>query len=500
MNFLTKNKIKLTTFIHISLWCLGLSLAWPLLRFLGGTGSPSFSAHTVFYFMNAVFAVFFYFICGQWAKKLYRVFAKAKARPRLDLLENTAEMLLQTLDFRELANLSVNSLGEIMRFKSVVLVVYQEAADQLRVASAYGISLALLKKIRLEALSPACKFLKTYARPISREALLDKTGTQAGMLPEFAALSADYFLPLAVDELWGGFLAVKFSRECNAEEWEALNDFCRWLALALRNAGIVEEYKQIAEKLKSMQSKIMQSNKLAAIEQLAAGLAHEIHNPLAIISGKAQLLLLKKDLRRDDKGVEDALRVMVKQCERAADITRKLLMFSDPISSGSDAIDFESIMESTLSLVSYQAVLDEITIVKEIAPDLPLFRGEINEIREVFLNLILNAAQAVEKRGTVSVRIQYLPEERMIEVRVQDNGRGIEPQHIANLFSPFFHLREGGLGLGLFLSQQIINRYHGSIHLESEPGVGTLVVVHLPPEQQSLKNYSYSYEEEIRAE
>ena len=160
-------------------------------------------------------------------------------------------------------------------------------------------------------------------------------------------------------------------------------------------------------------------------------------------------------------------------------------MFSRPMSTGRDVILFDNIVDDTLALISYQTTLDEISILKNISKEMPQFRGEVNEIREIFLNLILNAVQAVERRGTVHIQIAHLSREAVIEIRIQDNGRGIRGEYIPQLFNPFFSLREGGVGLGLFITQQIVHRYHGSIHLESEPGVGTLVMVHMPVEVDS---------------
>lgn len=415
-----------------------------------------------------------------------RCFFRSRSE-RLRLLESTATILLQTLDLRGLSNLIVNTLAELFQQKVVLLALYRNSRYE--IASSWGITGRNMKKMQLAPESPLLKYLEDRLAPISRETFVRQLSWPDvyEYSKEFEAMAVSYLVPIHCNSLWMGFLGLSGTRNARAffprEEEKALCDFVSTAALALKNAMAYEDLRQVNEKLKDLQSKILQTTKLTAIEQLAAGLAHEIHNPLTIISGKAQLLLLRKGAGFDEKLVEEVLKTIVKQTERAADITRKLLMFSKPVSTGRDIILFDNIVDDTLALISYQTTLDEITILKNISKEMPPFRGEVNEIREIFLNLILNAVQAVERRGTVQIQASHLLRERVIEIRIRDNGRGIRGEHIPQLFNPFFSLREGGVGLGLFITQQIVHRYHGSIHLESEPGVGTLVMVHLPVEE-----------------
>ena len=154
----------------------------------------------------------------------------------------------------------------------------------------------------------------------------------------------------------------------------------------------MRELKAANLQLQDTQSRLVQAAKLSAIEQLATGLAHEIHNPLTIISGKAQILLLQKDRTHLDERVEEVLRSIVKQTKRAADITRKLLMFSQGSGAPKEMLRLEQVLQDTLALVSYQTSLEGIELTQSIGPNIPRLYANVHEIREVFLNLKIGRA------------------------------------------------------------------------------------------------------------
>ena len=414
-----------------------------------------------------------------------------KKMVRLRALQISSKILIHTLDLKELSNLIVNTIAEVMGQRIVILVLFDKLHQKHYVASSSGMPMNALKKMKFEEMTPLINFLREQKGLTERKKCL-----QGFSWPEvyemskgFELLAASVVLSISCEESWIGFLSLSGKNggtSFSNDEVKALEDFGEAAGLALKNAIAMDELKQANEKLKDVQSKLLQSTKLAAIEQLAAGIAHEIHNPLTIISGRAQILLLKKNQQLDETALEEALKTIVKQNKRAADITRKLLMFSEPKSCGKDTVQFESVVDDTLALISYQTTLDEIAILKNISKNIPPFTGEINEIREIFLNLILNAVQAVEKKGTIQISIRYLEKESLIEIKIQDTGKGIRSEYIPRLFNPFFTTREGGVGLGLFITQQIVHRHHGSIHIESELGKGTVVVIHIPEKANPL--------------
>jgi signal transduction histidine kinase len=235
--------------------------------------------------------------------------------------------------------------------------------------------------------------------------------------------------------------------------------------------------------LANIQADLLRSSQRSAIEHLATGIAHEIHNPLTIISGKAQILLLKRDQKSYDAQVEEVLKTIVKQTRRAADITRKLLMFSETQKSAKEWIDLETVVNDTIALLSYQVSLDQIQVIKRFEHPMPRFWGNVSELREVFLNLFLNAVEAIGKKGTVEVSGRYRDADKVFEFCVSDTGPGIPESDFPKLFHPFFTTRPEGVGLGLFVTQQIVHGYQGSIRAENRAPQGITFVVELSAEE-----------------
>jgi signal transduction histidine kinase len=304
----------------------------------------------------------------------------------------------------------------------------------------------------------------------------------------FESLRANCVIPLWVkEELVGSINLLASTADASPDDGDlrCFKDFGNEVAKSVWSALAIEELTIVNEELQDTQSQLLQNTKVAAIEQLASGIAHEIHNPLTIISGKAQVLLLQKDRKLYDEKVEEVLKTIVQQTRRAAEITRKLLMFSRASESPREKLRLEAIFEDTLALIAYQTSLEGIEIKKFIGRDLPEFYGNVQELREIFLNLILNGLQAVGPGGKIQVGMTFGKADKVYTIQVADNGPGIPREHFDKVFNPFFTTRPGAVGLGLFVTQQIVRRYGGSVRVESEPGEGTIFVIELPFQEGS---------------
>lgn len=420
---------------------------------------------------------------------LFRNFLFRRNDQHFFVLSKLARDLLSVLDLNEIGNLIVNTFGETVRVRTASLLVFQQNERVYEVISAYGIQPTQYRKIRFSVDRPIIDTMRTHATPLVREQIRKlfqwQEANQLGT--EFELLHATCIIPIVhEDELIGSLnLGVRSAAKPFREaDLNFFHEFANQIAPVIRNAIMVEEIKRVNEELKRVQAELIQSTRLSAIEQLATGLAHEIHNPLTIISGKAQVLLLKKDKKSYDESVEEVLKTIVKQTKRAADITRKLLMFSQGRSAQDDQIDFETIVNDTVALVSYQTALDDVRVVKQLDHRLPPFYGNPVAFREIFLNLFLNAVQAVGRSGSIQIGVHYRSSERAIEIRVADSGIGIERENLNQIFNPFFTTRSEATGLGLFVTQQIVHRYRGSIRVESAPGEGTVVIIQLPVDRE----------------
>ncbi len=401
-------------------------------------------------------------------------------------LNQLAREIRATPEAMELGNLLVNTLGEACHFKTVSLLVSEPTGERYGILSAYGWSVSDYRKVRLEPGNPLLELMKA-ARPevLLREKVVRNLSWQESnqLVVHFEALRASCVIPLWVkDQLIGSvnLLAPPSDQTLDEEDLQMLKAFGEEVAPSLWKGLTIQGLRRVNETLQDRHSELVQKAKVRAIEQLATGIAHEIHNPLTIISGKAQVLLLQKDRTALDPKVEEVLKTVVQQTRRAADMTKKLLMFSRGSASPFEKLRLETVLEDTLALIAYQTSLEGIQIERLVSPELPDFPGNTQEIREVFLNLILNALQAAGPGGRIQVEITFQKVDKIIALRVADNGAGIPPENLEKVFNPFFTTRPEAVGLGLFVTQQIVHRYGGSIRVESAPGEGTVVVVELP--------------------
>ena len=241
-------------------------------------------------------------------------------------------------------------------------------------------------------------------------------------------------------------------------------------ALAIENAMFFEE-------LRSNESYMIQSEKLASLGQLASGMAHEIHNPLTIISGESQLYLER--FKGKDADVDKVLQSIIEECHRAADITRRILRFAKPAPAEFGPVDVRATVEESLTLAGYQVRMDKIERMVELPTDLPRVRGNQNQLQEVLLNLILNACQAMGDRGG-KLMVSGHGNGGQVELRVADTGPGIPANRVSKIFDPFFTTKATGTGLGLFVSQRIIRSHEGTIEVHSTEGKGTAFTIRLP--------------------
>ena len=246
-------------------------------------------------------------------------------------------------------------------------------------------------------------------------------------------------------------------------------------ALAIENALFFEE-------LRDNEAYIIQSEKLASLGQLASGMAHEIHNPLTIISGEAQLYLER--FKGQDHKVDEVLQSIIEECQRAADITQRILRFAKPAPADLAPLDLRSTVEETLTLAGYQVRLEKIERVVSLPTDPPKVRGNQNQLQEVILNLIINACQAMgDTGGRLEVRGSIV-QGSVVQLEVIDNGPGIPAAKLSKVFDPFYTTKPTGTGLGLFVSQRIMKAHGGTLEVDSTEGNGACFTIRLPVWQQ----------------
>jgi len=238
----------------------------------------------------------------------------------------------------------------------------------------------------------------------------------------------------------------------------------------------VKELEQRVNQLRRLQAQLTQSERMAATGELAAQIAHEINNPLGIIKnyvGIARMLMPEEDENREN------LKIVDQEINRIAGIVRRLLKFAKPGTEDIQQAQINQILEELLALLRGQLFRRKIEVVSEFTENLPEVSVSTDQMRQVFLNLIKNAEDAMPEGGKLIVGTRY--RKGRVEIEIADDGCGIPSEDVKNIFEPFFTTKGvKGTGLGLSVSYGIIKNYNGEIEVESEPGKGTTFTIQLP--------------------
>jgi signal transduction histidine kinase len=235
----------------------------------------------------------------------------------------------------------------------------------------------------------------------------------------------------------------------------------------------------------SLDAQLVQSQKLAAIGELSSGIAHEINNPMAIIAQESDwmthLMSQPETTPENMAELKDSLAEIVRQVDRCKTITHNLLNFSRKMEPILQEEHLERIMEDMVLLVEKEARLKGVAIAREYDPELAAIRTDVPLLRQVILNLLLNAFQAIPGAGTITVSTRPAGASR-VAIAVADTGVGIPPENMSKIFNPFFTTKPPGVGTGLGLSMchGIVERLGGTITVESEAGAGAKFTVTLP--------------------
>jgi signal transduction histidine kinase len=279
--------------------------------------------------------------------------------------------------------------------------------------------------------------------------------------------------PIFLKEKMPGFILLGkkgSGKDYTLEELELLEAFSNQTALAISRALI---YRDMSLKDKQ----IMQAEKMAAIGELAAGIAHEIRNPLGIITGSAETVRKNEDR----KIREEMTDYILEESKRIDGLISTLLGFARPKEPELVRCDLKGVLEKTLVLISPQAKTMGVEI-KKVIPEKPLWVSiDPDQMRQAFTNLGVNALEAMPRGGVLKVSMLEGSKGKVL-VRFSDTGEGIPKEVQPKIFDPFFTTKEGGTGLGLSIAHRIILQHDGDISVEGEEGRGSIFTISLPLE------------------
>ncbi len=239
--------------------------------------------------------------------------------------------------------------------------------------------------------------------------------------------------------------------------------------------------------LKSLEEETEISTRLSSIEIIAAGLAHEIKNPLSALRGAAQIL--SKSIHSNEK-FERCCDIIIKEADRIDRIVRELLNLTRPKMLSLKKINLHEILERIINMTATSITKKDIKFVREYDPSLPQLLCDEEKIVQLFTNLIKNAIDAIDRKGIVKLRTSIITDYhfltaekkkcKMVSVEVSDTGRGIREEDFPKIFTPFFTTKPDGSGLGLTVCHKIVSDHNGSIRFKSAPGKGTTFIIILP--------------------
>jgi two-component system NtrC family sensor kinase len=293
------------------------------------------------------------------------------------------------------------------------------------------------------------------------------------------------------ERLGSGELGYQIELMSSGELGELANSFNAMSCQLHEARGEIDAWTETLEKrveektreLSGAQEEMLRVERMASIGKLAAVVAHEINNPLAGILTYSKLL--KKRLGRESKPDAENLSMldlMESESRRCGDIVKNLMTFARPTSMNREPADLNGMIDRCVRLVQHQLELKNIELRVESDKELPAVRCDVGQIEQVMLALVMNAIDALVSGGNLTLASRRGPKPDEVQLEVRDDGVGMPPDVVANMFEPFFTTKEHGrgLGLGLAISRNIVDRHGGRIRVASEPGRGTIFTVTLP--------------------
>jgi signal transduction histidine kinase len=264
-----------------------------------------------------------------------------------------------------------------------------------------------------------------------------------------------------------GFICIKDDRFENAYNSEELS----YMMMVAAQLAIIVENSRLFEAVKERE-------RLAVLGAMAAGLAHEIRNPLGAIKGAAQLL----NPDAHDENEREFIGIILEEVDRLNGVVSQFLDYARPMRNGLMLIDINQVLRRTVQLLDAEKLMSQVVIHENLQPDLPLIYADAEQLKQVFINLLHNSAEAMSEGGSIFVQSELIGDidNPMVEISFADEGAGIPPEVLKNIFIPFFTTKERGTGMGLSICQRIIEHHDGSIQVQNRPTKGTVIIIRLP--------------------
>ena len=361
-------------------------------------------------------------------------------------------------------------LGQVGALKGAIFLKKEVRGDRFFLVKSKGSGELPEPDRYFRADSNVARYITSLNRPVPTSEVLHDVAEsdEASILRMF---EPGIIVPLVYQtRLTGVFLmSEKISgREFKMDDIEFLSILGNQIAVAIENARLYEGEKMAIQQLRSAQQQLVQTEKIAALGEMSAKVAHEVNNPLGII--KNYVLLIERSLKKNDEAGQ-FVGIISEEIDRIARIVKQLLDFHRPEGITFQKVDVVKIINDVLTLMERQLASHKIELAREYRVDGPLIMGAPESLKQVFLNLIINSRDVLGDGGTITIDIDRVGDE--LSIKFMDTGPGIPPEYIPRIFEPFFTTKElgQGTGLGLSVCYGIIKNHNGSITFKNmNPG------------------------------
>jgi len=375
-------------------------------------------------------------------------------------------------DYDHIARNFLGKIREVVPLPKLILLVHDADMGRFTLAAFANAAEEEVRSISFPRNSRLVRWLKvneTYLEISRRSGVLEYLTSRETEILD--ALGVEMCFPLiSMNRLIGILLVGKKpgGKPFTKLEISFISSLLPQAGIALENALLFREQRQ---RLRRMS----RADKLATVGELAAGAAHEIRNPLTAIRSSLQYL----ESKGPDETSRKLLASALQETERIDGIVSALLAFARPSEISKERHDLRETVEESLELVSFQARTQKVSVSKAVPPAPLLIRADRAQLKQLFLNVFLNAIQAMPAGGTMNVEVR-IKDERKAFVTVTDTGEGIPEEKLDRIFDPFFTTKKGGTGLGLSICYNIVKSHQGDIEVKSKSGQGTTILITLP--------------------
>ncbi len=395
--------------------------------------------------------------------------------------------LAQAVSRDELGKIVVETLCSRMNLIGAALLSTRTSSESLVLEAIQGGEAADRDPRRELAVDgPLASTLARHERPLAREALQTRIPAKDLNSLERSLLEDErvaLWVPVIVKGVLRGIVMLGQKRKdalYSRDDVEIAATLAGQIGVGMENADLYDHLRAEMRKLQEMQAQLVQAEKLSAVGELVSGVAHELNNPLTAVIGYAELLRAETT---DEQAISD-LDNILRSAERSRHIVRNLLTFARRQSSERRLVSLNDILTQTVEIQAYQLRVDNVTVVSDLDPNLPYTAVDNSQMQQVFLNIIMNAHQAIRSerdRGTIHISTRVV-RPGTIRVSIADDGPGIASEVASKLFDPFFTTKEVGVGTGLGLSicYGIVSSHSGRIWADSAPGAGATFHIELP--------------------